>query len=61
MLAGTHLGGLGCGPLAAAYALLPTVVSASRPAMASDNSFFFTMFSSLQEDRVGMLPPPDGR
>ena len=43
VLAGVHLGGLGCGPLAAAYALLPTVVSASRPAMTSDNSFFFTI------------------
>ena len=30
--------------MAAADAVLPTVVSASRPAMASDNSLFFTMF-----------------
>ena len=44
MLAGVHLGGCGCGPWAAANAVLPTVVSASRPARASDNSFFFTTF-----------------
>jgi hypothetical protein len=44
VLAGVHLGGCGCGPWAAANAVLPTVVSASRPAMASDNSLYFTMF-----------------
>jgi hypothetical protein len=43
-LLGRQLPVLCLGPPPLAAAALPTVVSTSRPAMASDSSFFFTMF-----------------